>query len=217
MKNTKYRYIAIIFITLFILLFTKVIAINYVTKTVYKNTLKTEKLDSIEEEKFDDNDFHDNDEAIKIIEEKRNEDFWKEPTTSYPDLNIVKNLTITVNTNTQRVYLNDGEEILATFIVSTGLKDGISNTPLGDFEIQHERGSTFFSRSLKEGANYWVSFKGHGEYLFHSVPIDDKGDYILSEARKLGEPASHGCVRMSVPDSKWFYENIPIGTPIRIV
>ena len=142
---------------------------------------------------------------------------WKKPTSDYPDLEKVNDLKILVDTKNQKTFLYDGSERLTSFVVSTGILDGDSNTPLGDYVIENERGENFFAASFGEGANYWVSFKDHGIYLFHSVPTDENGDYIVSEAEKLGKPASHGCVRMSVPDAKWFYENIPTGTPVKII
>ena len=32
--------------------------------------------------------------------------------------------------------------------------------------------------------------------------------------RNLGRATSHGCVRLTVPDAKWIYENIAPGTKI---
>ena len=144
-------------------------------------------------------------------------DLWKKPTGDYPDLENVTDLKILVDTKNQKTFLYDGSERLTSFVVSTGILDGEANTPLGDYVIENERGENFFAAAFGEGANYWVSFKDHGIYLFHSVPTDENGDYIVSEAEKLGKPASHGCVRMSVPDAKWFYENIPTGTPVKVI
>lgn len=152
------------------------------------------------------------------VDAKANDkNLWKKPTGSYPDLEKVRDLKILVDTKNQKTYLYDGSERLTSFVVSTGILDGEANTPIGDYVIENERGENFFAASFGEGANYWVSFKDHGIYLFHSVPTDKNGDYIVSEAEKLGKPASHGCVRMSVPDAKWFYENIPTGTPVKII
>ena len=50
-----------------------------------------------------------------------------------------------------------------------------------------------------------------GNYLFHSVPVDAEGNVIEEEAKKLGCPASHGCVRLSFPDAKWLYDHVPDG------
>lgn len=59
-------------------------------------------------------------------------------------------------------------------------------------------------------------YKDHGTYLFHSVPTDCNGNEIKEEAEKLGTPCSHGCVRMSKEDAKWFYENISEGVIVSI-
>ena len=87
----------------------------------------------------------------------------------------------------------------------------------GTFYIEPERGDSFYNASLNEGANNWVSFKDHGIYLFHSVPTDASGNYNVKEAKKLGKTAaSHGCIRLSVPDSKWMSENLKTGTKVVI-
>ncbi|CAM3096615.1 L,D-transpeptidase [Lactiplantibacillus plajomi] len=137
------------------------------------------------------------------------------PDKAYPDLAQHPNLTIKVSTKRQRVYLVDQGKTLYTMLASTG-KSG-SETPRGQFVIQPERGPNFYNQQSKEGANYWVSFKDHGIYLFHSVPVDATGTYVKSEAAQLGKEAnSHGCVRLSIADAKWMYENIRQGTPVTV-
>lgn len=75
--------------------------------------------------------------------------------------------------------------------------------------------NTFFNTQSGEGANYWVSFKDHGIYLFHSVPVDANDQYIVKEAQQLGKVAnSHGCIRLTIADAKWLYENISTHTPV---
>jgi len=65
------------------------------------------------------------------------------------------------------------------------------------------------------GADYWVQFSG--SYLFHSVPTGEAfGDYLPEEGAKLGQPASHGCVRLTVADAQWFYDQVPDGTLVTI-
>ena len=53
-----------------------------------------------------------------------------------------------------------------------------------------------------------------GDYLFHSVHYLGQGNYKsqpTKEFNKLGQHASHGCVRLSVMDAKWIYENCKAG------
>lgn len=53
-----------------------------------------------------------------------------------------------------------------------------------------------------------------GPYLFHSVPYKAQSADSLKweEYNKLGSRASEGCVRLSVADAKWIYDNCEIGT-----
>ncbi len=53
----------------------------------------------------------------------------------------------------------------------------------------------------------------HDHILFHSVPYNTQnpGDLEYEEYNKLGTPASLGCIRLSVEDVKWIYDNCPTG------
>ncbi len=57
-----------------------------------------------------------------------------------------------------------------------------------------------------------------GDFLFHSVPYCDiaYNKLEVEEFNKLGTQASMGCVRLSVADSKWIYDNCPEGTYVKI-
>ncbi|MDT6981157.1 L,D-transpeptidase [Levilactobacillus zymae] len=143
---------------------------------------------------------------------------WRKPSESkpYPNLKQHPNAWLDVNTTRQRVYIKDGQHVLYTMYCSTGTgkKNG---TPTGTYHIQSERGTFFYNQSSGEGARYWVSWKDHGIYLFHSVPTDQDGHYIKKEAEELGKSAaSHGCVRLSVADAKWVYETVPYGMKVVI-
>lgn len=63
-------------------------------------------------------------------------------------------------------------------------------------------------------AQYVYRFKG--SYLFHSVPYlsTSKDSLETEEFNKLGEAASLGCVRLSVIDAKWIYENCDANTTV---
>lgn len=134
-----------------------------------------------------------------------------EPSEAKPYPELTPDVWIDVSVKDQKVYFKRGDDVLYTMNCSTGLP-GESATPLGEFEIEPERGETFRNAGSGEGANYWVSWKDHGVYLFHTVPIDENGNYIESEAESLGvRPASHGCIRLSVPDAKWIFDTVPVG------
>lgn len=56
-------------------------------------------------------------------------------------------------------------------------------------------------------------------YLFHSIPYNQRSASTMSNDSydKLGSPASSGCIRLCFRDSKWIYDNCPIGTSVRVV
>lgn len=131
-----------------------------------------------------------------------------------PDLSQYSDLSVEVSTAKQEMSILSNHQIIFTSPVSTGAED--SPTPTGNFVIEAERGDFFYNQSSGEGAYYWVSFKDHGVYLFHSLPTDASGNEIAEEASRLGTAASHGCVRLPRATAKWFYEQIPEGTPVII-
>lgn len=132
----------------------------------------------------------------------------------YPKWKQLQDPWIHVSVKQQRVFIMDGDQTVYTMYASTGVDD---STPKGTFHIQAERGKFFYNAESKEGAKNWVSFKDHGIYLFHSVPTDQYGKFNVKEADMLGRTAhSHGCVRLAVPDAKWFYDNVTYGTKVVI-
>ncbi|KRN52376.1 hypothetical protein IV84_GL000709 [Pediococcus damnosus] len=142
---------------------------------------------------------------------------WKKSseTKDYPDLKKYKNVWIKVSIAKQRVYIFNNKTRLYTMYASTGSKS--SPTPTGTYHIQAERGTFFYNAKSKEGAKYYVSWKDHGVYLFHTVPTNAKGQFIVKEAKRLGKEAnSHGCIRLAVPDAKWLYNNVQEGTKVVI-
>jgi lipoprotein-anchoring transpeptidase ErfK/SrfK len=143
---------------------------------------------------------------------------WRAPSGgAYPRLTGREALWLDVSLAQQRLFVMDGGRKIYTMVVSTGLDDPPDDrTPMGTYYIQAERGPSFYNQKLGEGARYWVSWLNHGEYLLHSVPTDRNERIIVAEARKLGRKASHGCIRLTVPDAKWIYQNIPCGCKIVI-
>lgn len=146
---------------------------------------------------------------------------WTKPTGEHPDLTSATKdqLSIEVNQEKQRVYIRKDGQIVSTLVVSTGV-DG--NTPNGNFVIEPEHGEWFYNNKpdIQEGAEYYVSFHQHGVYLFHTVPMDKNKQLVPEKLGKLGQPNSHGCIQMSLPDAKWFYETFTqwnkVGTPVTV-
>ncbi len=63
-------------------------------------------------------------------------------------------------------------------------------------------------------AQYFTRIKG--SILFHSVPYlsREKNNLEYWEYDKLGTTASAGCIRLTVEDAKWIYNNCPAGTNV---
>lgn len=116
-----------------------------------------------------------------------------------------------LDSDRHEVFVYRGDDLVRRMAASGG-RPGYE-TPGGVFRIQN-RGYHFFSQKYGEGAYYWVRI--FGNYLFHSLPVDVHGQVIEEEAKKLGCPASHGCIRLDFPDAKWLYETVPDGTLVVI-
>lgn len=122
---------------------------------------------------------------------------------------------VMVSISNQKVFIYKNGILIKSIVCSTGLPGDDTKTPYGHFKIDSDYGLNFYNDKYKEGAKYWVGFIG-SEYLFHSVPTNKNGQIIQGEANKLGTEASHGCIRMSVDNSYWFYRTIPQGTDVII-
>lgn len=107
----------------------------------------------------------------------------------------------------------DGEwEPVRAMLCSTGLND---TTPQGGFFLK----GRWNWGALYEGVYGQYCTHITGDILFHSVFYNEqykKNSMPIEEYNKLGEPASHGCVRLTVMDAKWVYENCPKGTKVTI-
>lgn len=137
----------------------------------------------------------------------------EESTTAVSGREVPEGRWIDVNITEQMVRVYDRDQLVKEMLASTGIAD--KPTPLGSFKIQN-RGEWFFNPKYGQGAKYWVSFKDWGVYLFHSLAMDENQEIIPEEAAKLGQPASHGCIRLEVENARWIYENIPEGTPVEV-
>ena len=96
-------------------------------------------------------------------------------------------------------------------VCSVGLND---QTPTGTFSTTDKYTWRLLSGNVY--GQYATRITGH--ILFHSVPYftQNKSDLEYDEYNKLGQPASLGCVRLSVADAKWIYDNCPKGTTVTV-
>ncbi len=91
---------------------------------------------------------------------------------------------------------------------------GGENTPLGSFELSDKYK---FATLLYQSYGQYCS-RIDGDILFHSSTYTSlKKDTLSAEDyNQLGESVSHGCIRLTVADAKWIYDNCDKGTKVDI-
>ena len=115
--------------------------------------------------------------------------------------------------NTITVYGKDSKGKytvpVKAMICSTG-----SDTPLGTYRTP----AKYRWKLLLD--NVWGQYSTRitGGILFHSVWYYKQDPSTLSAVQynKLGTMCSHGCIRLTVADAKWIYDNIEAGTKVII-
>lgn len=122
--------------------------------------------------------------------------------------------SITVYRPSQIVIIYDSSGNPAK-IFSCSSGKAATPTKLGDYAIRAKYRWRFMVGNCY--TQYASSFSSG--YLFHSIPYNKKNAGTMSNASydKLGNPASSGCIRLCFRDTKWIYDNCPIGTPVHVV
>ena len=123
---------------------------------------------------------------------------------------------ISVNRLQNKVFVfgrdeeNKYTKLVKAFICSVGTGPGDNETPLGIFFTNEK----YIWRALYGGTYGQYAIRFYGAYLFHSVPYTKKDKSALKseEFNKLGTAASQGCIRLTVEDAKWLYDNCRKGT-----
>ena len=88
-------------------------------------------------------------------------------------------------------------------------------TPRGTFSSGSHK--VRFGLFVNDGVygQYWTQISG--KIYFHSLLYTKKdAKYYTTSYSKLGQRASHGCVRLLVPDARWIYYHIAPGTEVVI-
>lgn len=111
---------------------------------------------------------------------------------------------IDVNLSEQRVYVYEGDVVVNSFLVSTGVAE--TPTVTGKYKIyvkvriQDMSGPGYYLRDVP-----WVMFF-YDEYGFH-------GTYWHNN---FGTPMSRGCVNMTIDDAAWLYNWASVGTVVNV-
>ena len=111
---------------------------------------------------------------------------------------------IDVDLSGQRTYALQGDELINTFIVSTGT--AIHPTVTGTFHIYVKYRSANMS-----GEDYYLRNVPYVMYFFKDYGLH--GTYWHNN---FGVPMSHGCINLRTNDAKWLFNWVSVGIVVNI-
>jgi lipoprotein-anchoring transpeptidase ErfK/SrfK len=126
---------------------------------------------------------------------------------------------IVVHRGQNQLDLYKGAKPWRSFGVATGQK--IYPTPLGKFQIV----AMFKNPWWYPPASPWAAGEkpvppGPGNPLgtrWMGISSPGVGIHGTPDAASIGYSASHGCIRMAIPNAEWLFDHVEVGTPVYIV
>jgi lipoprotein-anchoring transpeptidase ErfK/SrfK len=129
-----------------------------------------------------------------------------------PPPNYSGNKYILVDISEQHMYVYEGDSLVYSFVVSTGIHNG---TRAGNFsvleKIPNAYGATWDIWMPNWLGIYWSGGLQNG---IHALPILPNGATLWSGY--LGTPISYGCVVLGTYESELLYNWAEVGTPVEI-
>jgi lipoprotein-anchoring transpeptidase ErfK/SrfK len=126
---------------------------------------------------------------------------------------------IVIRRGSNQLYLYDGTRLWRTFKVATGRAQ--YPTPLGSWSIVEKQRDPWWRPPNSDWAKGLKPIPpGPGNPLgtrWMGTSAPGVGIHGTPDAASVGYSASHGCIRMYVPDAEWLFEHVSIGTPVFIV
>lgn len=115
------------------------------------------------------------------------------------------------NLSNHTIFIFTGNNYNWKLLKSFTCSVGAASTPTvkGHFTVGTRGGSFVTDNGLV--CKYFTQISGN--YLFHSVLYNKKGNLVDG---RLGYNISHGCIRLSLENAKYIYDNIPSSTAIWI-
>jgi lipoprotein-anchoring transpeptidase ErfK/SrfK len=131
---------------------------------------------------------------------------------------------IVIRRETRRLFLYEekrqGLKLMRSFRVATGQSS--YPTPLGAYEIIVKQRHPWWyppeGSAWAEGAEPVPPGPGNPlgtRWMGISAPY--VGIHGTPDAASIGYSASHGCVRMLIPEVEWLFEQVDVGTPVFVV
>jgi len=108
---------------------------------------------------------------------------------------------------------------VASFPIATGM--AAYPTPLGSFRIvTKQRNPWWYPPSAGWASGARPIPPGPGNPLgtrWMGLNVGAVGIHGTPDAASIGYSASHGCIRMRIPNAEWLFERVRVGTPVFIV
>jgi lipoprotein-anchoring transpeptidase ErfK/SrfK len=127
---------------------------------------------------------------------------------------------VVVTRGANRLQLFDGTRLVATFPVATG--QAIYPTPAGLWRIvTMQRDPWWYPPTYDEWAKGLQPVPpGPSNPLgtrWMGLDAPGVGIHGTDAPSSIGYSASHGCIRMQVPDAEWLFDHVDVGTPVVIL
>ena len=118
-----------------------------------------------------------------------------------------------------RLLYFDDAKFVRWFGVATG--QSAYPTPLGDYEVVNmQRNPWWYPPPSPWAKDSEPVPPGPGNPLgtrWMGLSAPYVGIHGTPDAASIGYSASHGCVRMRIPDAEWLFQHVEIGTPVFII
>jgi lipoprotein-anchoring transpeptidase ErfK/SrfK len=126
---------------------------------------------------------------------------------------------IVIQRGVNRLTLYDGTRVVRTFAVATG--QSAYPTPAGWWTIVDMQRNPWWrppDSPWAQGAKPIPPGPGNPlgtRWMGLSAPA--VGIHGTPDAASIGYSASHGCIRMQIPDAEWLFEHVHVGTNVFIL
>jgi lipoprotein-anchoring transpeptidase ErfK/SrfK len=126
---------------------------------------------------------------------------------------------IVIRRGSNRLFYYDGMKLVRSFGVATG--QSAYPTPLGRFHVVVKwRNPWWYPPASDWAADAEPIPPGPGNPLgtrWMGISAPAVGIHGTPDPASIGYSASHGCIRMLIPDAEWLFERVDIGAPVFIV
>jgi lipoprotein-anchoring transpeptidase ErfK/SrfK len=126
---------------------------------------------------------------------------------------------VVIRRESKKLFLYRGEKLWRVFGVATGQPS--YPTPLGSWNVVVKQRNPWWYPPASDWAKGEKPVPpGPGNplgtrWMGLSAPL--VGIHGTPDAASIGYSASHGCIRMRIPDAEWLFDRVKIGTPVYIV